>query len=260
MTRKTGTCNGTSLVSCRAFRDHAAFLLGHPSRPFSAVALVPPSPWNQINISPDIKLDLSEAAAAATLSAAEIYWDAVAIDPNVIVAADFTQCQPRRPRCPSPGRRMISFPIGAGYSFRGYTAKRLVRDHFVALGHSATMARQQYRRLGSDAGGPAGEGETPSQPVPACNAPDKYPDIPVIANLKLADKFGQAVQTRLLRPRPFRALRSPASRLTCRRHSTMPPRSLTPERSRLRCIWACCGAGWRSGAARSRWAICLSVW
>ena len=173
----------------RAFRDHAAFVLGRLGRPFAAVAETPPAPWNQCAMSPDMKLDLSEVAAVATITAAEIYWHAAAIDPNVIVAADFSRIANLGDPLSFAWSAHDFASDGAGYSLRGYTAERLVRDHFVALGHSVTMDP-----LSNTAGLDLMLDGLPVQVKCGDNLSllathfDRYPDIPVIANLELADK------------------------------------------------------------------------
>lgn len=178
-----------STADRRAFRDHAAFVLGRLGNTFGAVAGVPPAPWNQRALSPDMKLDLSEAATAATLTAAEIYWHAAAIDPNVIVAADFSRSANLGDPLSFAWSAHDFASAGAGYSLRGYTAERLVRDHFVALGHAVTMDP-----LSNTAGLDLMLDGLPVQVKCGDNLSllathfDKYPDIPVIANLELADK------------------------------------------------------------------------
>ena len=178
-----------SLSDRRTFRKHAAFVLQRLRKPLGEVAGVPPAPWNQRRISNDRKLDLSEVVAAGTLTAAEIYWHAAAIDPNVIVAADFSRIADLGDPLSFAYAAGDFASAGAGYSLRGYTAERLVQDHFVALGHSVVMdTRSNTPGLDLMLDGMPVQVKCGENLALLTKHFATYPDIPVIANLELREK------------------------------------------------------------------------
>ena len=173
----------------QVFRDHAAFVLGRPGKSFACVAGVPPDPWNQSRNSSEMKLDMSEVAAVASLSAAEVYWHAMAIDQNVVMAADFSRIDNLGDPLSFAWSAHDFVSDGAGFSLRGYTAERLVLDHFLSLGHSVELAP-----LSNTPGLDVVLDGLPVQVKCGDNLSlltshfVRYPDIPVITNLELAEK------------------------------------------------------------------------
>ncbi|WP_425044640.1 hypothetical protein [Primorskyibacter sp. S87] len=95
-----------------------------------------PPPWNQ---SPH-QLDVAETALVTSLTAGEMLWHAVAIDENVMQAADFSRAADLGDPLSFAAAAQSFVLKGAGYSLKGYAAERLVLDALVADGHDVELA------------------------------------------------------------------------------------------------------------------------
>ncbi|WP_170477026.1 hypothetical protein [Ruegeria arenilitoris] len=160
--------------------------------PMPAPAGTPPKPWNESIYSAKESTDyadLVDAAAVATLTTGQLLWHAVAMDRNVLRAADFS----RNINLDNPLAFAASaheFAMrGAQISLRGYTAERLVMDQLVATGHDVVMPINSnmpgFDLLVDGCEIQVKCGETLSI---LTDHFAKYPGIPVIANSELAKR------------------------------------------------------------------------
>jgi hypothetical protein len=149
----------------------------------------PPEPWDRRALRPGRSGYLAEASAISALTAGEMLWHAVAINPDVIKAADFSRAADLGDPVAFAAHAQEFLIRGADYSLRGYVAERLVMDRLVADGHHVQLAS---------------ESNTPGLDLVVDGAPvqvkagtevgilvehfSRYPDIPVIANASLAEE------------------------------------------------------------------------
>lgn len=173
----------------QAFRSHAAFIEERLQGHQGSYAGTPPTPWDEHRSRSDTGIDVTEAALAVSLTAGEQYWHAVAIDPNVIAAADFSRLADLGDPFNFAAEAQSFALKAAGYSLRGYTAEQLVLDKLIADGHAVSLAPQS-NTPGLDLildGGPVQIKCGTSLSILKDHF-EKYPDIPVIANVELVEK------------------------------------------------------------------------
>ncbi|PCH75202.1 MAG: hypothetical protein COC12_01620 [Rhodobacteraceae bacterium] len=154
-----------------------------------------PTPAGQPPASWDRKRDMSDvtdAGLTAVLTAGEMLWHAMAIDPNVIAAADFSRAADLGDPL-SFALEAQNFALrGAGYSLRGYTAERLALDQLVADGHDVALT-ELSNTPGLDLivdGNPV-QVKFGTELSNLTEHFKKYPNIPVIANKALAEKAAE---------------------------------------------------------------------
>ncbi len=145
-----------------------------------------PGSWSQV-LRPDAGHDVRDTIYTGGLTAADMLFHAMAIDQDVLKAADFSRLlQLENPL--DLAAHISSFATkGAQVSLRGYTAERFVLSQLVEQGHDAELPLTS-NMAGFDL-------LVDGYPVQVkCGASlgllrehfSKYPDIPVIADNKLA--------------------------------------------------------------------------
>lgn len=178
-----------SMSELRGFRKQAAFITCHLGKPIGKIAGTPPAPWHQRGLPKASMTDLSDALLAGALTAGEMYWHAAAINPNVVVAADFCRIDDLGDPITFAANAQLFASEAAGYSLRGYTAERLVLDRLVADGHAVSLAPES-NTAGLDLivdGSPV-QVKCAREISNLTEHFEKYPDIPVIANAELAQE------------------------------------------------------------------------
>ena len=136
----------------------------------------------------DITADIFQTVAVGAVTAGEIFWHAAAIDQRVLNAVDFSRTADLGDPLAFATHARQFAEHGADYALRGYTAEQIVLDHLVSLGHHvdipATSNMPGYDML------------VDGLPVQVkCGREhsllrdhfEKFPDIPVIANLELVE-------------------------------------------------------------------------
>jgi hypothetical protein len=165
-----------------AIAEHLGDLPGHP-------AGCPPEPWDRHALRPGQNGYLVEASAISALTAGEMLWHAVAINPDVIKAADFSRAADLGDPIAFAAHAQEFLVRGADYSLRGYVAERLVLNRLVADGHHVQLA--------STSNAPGLDLIVDGAPVQVKAGTEvgilvehfsKYPDIPVVANASLAEE------------------------------------------------------------------------
>ncbi|GAB2206290.1 hypothetical protein ROS1_31060 [Roseibium sp. ROS1] len=167
-----------------ALRKRKATLDGWMRSPMPRAAIAPPGRWN---VRPSAT-DAADGLLVFSLSAGEMIWHSVAMDPKVLQAADFS----RKADLADPLDFAASVheftSVGAAISLRGYTAERLVFDRLIADGHAVSFpeaSNQQGFDLlvdGSEVQVKCGK----SLSILSEHF-EKNPDIPVIANAALVE-------------------------------------------------------------------------
>lgn len=153
--------------------------------PLPAPAGRPPEPWSSKKMS----TDCSDAITTLGLTAGEMLWHLVALDPNVMKAADFSRTEEIGDPISFAYRAIDFLSPSAGWSLRGYTAERLVMDKLIADGHVVQLA-EASNTPGLDliVDGTAVQVKCGSSFSNLTEHFEKYPDIPVIANTALAEE------------------------------------------------------------------------
>lgn len=151
---------------------------------------VPPGVWaNPVNIRTTADADL---LAAGTLTLGDMLYHALAIDPKVLAAANFSRTLEIGDPIDFAANIGALLTEGARTSLRGYTAEQIVLARFVDQGHAVELPVAS---------------NTPGYDLLIDGVPvqvkcgmslsnltehfEKYPDIPVVANSELAAQVGK---------------------------------------------------------------------
>lgn len=166
----------------KALGSRLKFLSGRLPDDLPSPAGSPPPPWN---VRPRDGA-FADAAIVFSLTAGEMLWHAVAIDENVLQAADFSRAADLSDPLSFAAEANGFLLEAAGYSLRGYVAERLVLDALVANGHDVVLA-EASNTPGLDliVDGHAVQVKCGSNLSNLVEHFEKYPDIPVIANEEL---------------------------------------------------------------------------
>ncbi|WP_170382440.1 hypothetical protein [Ruegeria atlantica] len=178
--------------SQRQMRKRIAEIESTLGGPLPAPAGSPPKPWDESICSSKTKTDyadLVDATAVATLTTGELLWHAIAMDRNVLSAADFSRSINLGDPLSFAANAHEYAMRGAQISLRGYTAERLVLDQLVAAGHDVVMPVSS-NMPGFDLLVDGCEIQVKCGETLGILAEhfEKYPGIPVIANSELAHK------------------------------------------------------------------------
>lgn len=131
-----------------------------------------------------------EVAAVLGLTAAEMFYHAAAIDPRVLDAADFWRKADISNQLEFATHALEFAVRGSDIALRGFTAEQVVLGNLVAQGHHVALP--------DSSGNPGFDLIVDGQEVQVkCGLDvyllkehfEKYPDIPVIANVELAAEF-----------------------------------------------------------------------
>lgn len=148
-----------------------------------------PSQWG---VAPEFtrqNVNLEDTTAVIGLTAAEMLYHAVSIDPQVLAAADFWRTADISNQLEFATHAMEFAVRGADIALRGFTAEQLVLGNLVAQGHHVTLP--------DSSSNPGFDLIVNGQEVQVkCGESlsllrehfEKYPDIPVIANAELVAK------------------------------------------------------------------------
>lgn len=166
-------------------RRSVATLTSRLAGPLPAPAGRPPGPWSSKKMS----TDCSDAITTLGLTAGEMLWHHVALDPNVMKAADFSRTEEIGDPISFAYRAIDFLSPGAGWSLRGYTAERLAMDKLIADGHVVQLAEASTTPgLDLIVDGTAVQVKCGISLSNLTEHFEKYPDIPVIANAALAEE------------------------------------------------------------------------
>lgn len=180
--------SGTKRQELRKRQASMAILLSNVGLSASAIpecAGPPPVPWNRKRRR---ETDAQDALATGALTAGEMLWHAVAIDPTVISAADFSRATDLGDPFSFAWHAQEFLLRGSDISLRGYVAERLVMDQLVAQGHEVALAPlSNTPGLDLIVDGAPVQVKCGVTPELLREHFSKYPDIPVIANNALAE-------------------------------------------------------------------------
>jgi hypothetical protein len=147
-----------------------------------------PQKWD---IPPEIKQNANsnDAKAVIGLTAAEMLYYAMSIDPRVLAAADFWRTADLSNQLEFATHAMEFAVRGSDIALRGFTAEQLVLGNLIAQGHHVTLpdssSNQGFDLIvdGQEVQVKCGKGL-----ALLTEHFEKYPDIPVIANVELVEK------------------------------------------------------------------------
>lgn len=185
----TSTFDHLKKAERQALRTRLSLVSGRFLSAVPASAGAPPAPWDRHFDGNDV----ADAPFVASLTAGEMLWHAVAIDENVLKAADFSRAADLGDPFSFAAAAQDLMLEGAGYALRGYTAERLVMDALVADGHDVQLA-EASNTPGLDLvvdGAPV-QVKCGSELSNLVEHFEKYPDIPVIANQELAEQAAKS--------------------------------------------------------------------
>lgn len=97
-------------------------------------------PWDRANLGSRQETDLFDTAAISGLTAGEMLWHAVSLDPDVIAAADFSRVGDLGGPLKFALHAQEFALHGADYALRGYVGERFVIDRLIADGHHLALA------------------------------------------------------------------------------------------------------------------------
>ncbi|WP_073010482.1 hypothetical protein [Roseibium suaedae] len=167
-----------------ALRERTAKLDGWMRSPMPRAAIAPPGRWNVRPTGPDV----SDGLFVFGLSAGEMIWHSLAMDPKVLQAADFSRKADLADPLDFAANVHEFTSAGAGIALRGYTAERLVYDRLVADGHAVSFPEASNQQ-GFDLLVDGAEIQVKCGKSISILSEhfEKNPDIPVIANAALVE-------------------------------------------------------------------------
>lgn len=159
-------------------------------RMLPAAVAAPPQSWaDSAKVGTEVEAD---QLAVGVLSLADMLYHALAIDPKLLMAADFSRKLDIGDPMDFAANIGVFLSEGARNNLRGYTAEQIVLARFIEEGHAVDLPEASntagYDLLIDGAPVQVKCGMSLSNLTEHF---EKYPDIPVVANSELAELAGQ---------------------------------------------------------------------